>query len=279
MKLSPRYDGPTILSFDGPADDQRSAVARQRRRMESVLVDLNEHEWRSESRCDGWTIQDVVAHLVGVNTFWAASVRAGLNGVPTRVLASFDPVAHPALMVDSMRTCSPREVLDQFVASNNAFVDSVATLDEHGWSTLAETPAGHVPIRLLVHHALWDAWVHERDIMTPLGRTPAEEPDEVRSCLRYAAALGPALALSDTASLSGQFAVWSHDPDLRFTVDVADVVVVRDGASPTDAPCLRGAAVTLVEALSIRAPLPADVPVEWYGLVNGLAKVFDTDLR
>src|ERR1700681_3401906 len=161
MKLSPRYDGPTILSFDGPADDQRAPVIRQRRRMEALLVDLNEDEWRSESRCDGWTVQDVVAHVVGVNTFWEASMRAGLDGAATRVLASFDPVAHPALMVDAMRTCSPREVFDQFVASNNAFLEAVATLDEHGWSTLAETPAGHVPIRLLVHHALWDAWVHE----------------------------------------------------------------------------------------------------------------------
>src|ERR1700681_733045 len=101
MKLSPRYDGPTILSFDGPADDQRSPVTRQRRRMESLLADLNEHEWRSKSRCDGWTVQDVVSHLVGVNTFWAASVRAGLDGAATRVLASFDLVAHPARMVDA----------------------------------------------------------------------------------------------------------------------------------------------------------------------------------
>src|ERR1700680_4485478 len=105
MKLSPRYDGPTILSFDGSADDQRSAVTRQRRRMESLLVDLTEHEWRSESRCEGWTVQDVVAHLAGVNTFWDASVRAGLDGAATRVLAAFDPAAHPARMVDAMRTC------------------------------------------------------------------------------------------------------------------------------------------------------------------------------
>jgi len=247
--------------------------------MESLLADLNDHDWRSASRCDGWTIQDVVSHLVGVNRFWDASVRAGLAGVPTRLLASFDPVAHPALMVDALPTCSPREVLDQFVASNTAFLDAVATIDDDGWSTLAETPAGHVPIRLLLHHALWDAWVHERDIMFPLGRVPPEEPDEVRSCLRYVAALGPALTLSDNASLGGQFAVWSHDPDVRFTVEVADVVVVRDGPAPADAPCLRGAAVTLIEGLSIRAPLPADVPLEWYGLVNGLAKVFDTELR
>jgi uncharacterized protein (TIGR03083 family) len=279
MKLSPRYDGPTILSFDGPADDQLSPVTRQRRRMEALLANLTEQEWRSASRCEGWTVHDVVSHLVGVNTFWAASVRAGLEDAPTRVLASFDPVAHPPLMVDAMRALSPREVLDQFVASNDAFLDAVGTLDEHGWSTLAESPAGHVSIRLLAHHALWDAWVHERDIVFPLGRTPAEEPDELRSCLRYAAALGPALALSGSASFAGEFVVSSNDPDMSFTVEVTDVVVVHDGPPRTNSPCLRGAAANLVEALSLRAPLPADVPVEWSGLVNGLAKVFDTDLR
>ena len=33
-------------------------------------------------------------------------------------------------------------------------------------------------VRLLAHHALWDAWVHERDIALPLGRTPDVEPDD-----------------------------------------------------------------------------------------------------
>jgi uncharacterized protein (TIGR03083 family) len=279
MKLSPRYDGPTILSFDGPPDDQLVPLTRQRRRMEALLADLTARQWAVDSRCAGWTTQDVVSHLVGVNEFWAASVRAGLEGVPTRMLASFDPVAHPPLMVDAMRTLSPREVLDQFVASNDAFVESVSSLDAHGWSTLAESPAGHVSIRLLAHHALWDAWIHERDIAVPLGRTAAEERDEVRSCLRYSAALGPALALTGTASFAGEFVVSSNGPDLTFTVEVTDFVVVHDGPPRNHAPCLRGAAVNLIEALSLRAPLPADVPAEWFGLVNGLAKVFDTDLK
>ena len=31
-------------------------------------------------------------------------------------------------------------------------------------------------MRLLASHALWDGWVHERDIALPLGLTPPEEP-------------------------------------------------------------------------------------------------------
>jgi uncharacterized protein (TIGR03083 family) len=279
MKLSPRYDGPPILTFDGPADDQLAPVTRQRRRMEAMLAALADDEWGAPTRCDGWTIQDVISHLVTVNSFWETSVTAGLGGEPTRYLATFDPAAHPPLMVDGMRALSPHEVFDQFVSTNDGFLGAIGLLDESGWSTFAESPAGHVSIRLLAHHALWDAWVHERDIALPLGLTPPVEPDEVRSSLRYAAALGPALALSQGVSIAGEFAVVARDPDARFVVAVDESVSVRDGATATDAPCLRGGGAELVEALSIRAPLPVGTPAEWYDVLNGLASTFDAELE
>ena len=61
-------------------------------------------------------------------------------------------------------------------------------------------------------------------------------------------------------------------------MEVRESVSVRDVASPKGAPCLQGDAVGLVEALSIRAPLPADAPDEWYRVLNGLATVFDSEL-
>jgi uncharacterized protein (TIGR03083 family) len=266
-----------MFSFDGPVDDQLVPAARQRRRMEAFLADLSDDEWQSATRCAGWTIQDVISHIVTVNAFWEASARAGLDGAPTRVLATFDPVAHPPMMVDGMRALSPHEVFDQFVSSNDGFLGVLGSLDERGWSMLAESPPGHVSIRLLAHHALWDAWIHERDITLPRGIVPAEEPDEVWSCLRYAAALGPALALNSGASLAGLFAVSATDPDVQFTVEVAQTVSVCAGESPADAPRLHGRAVELIEALSIRAELPLDAPDDWRRLHNGLATVFDAD--
>ncbi len=190
MKLSPCYDGPPIISIEGRADDQTVPVARQRRRMAAMLAELDDGGWRAPSRCAEWSVQDVVAHLVGVNAFWQAAVTAGLAGSPTRILTGFDPAATPPLMVAPMRALSPAEVLDQFVASNEGFLATLDGLDDASWSTAAETPAGHVPIRLLAHHALWDSWIHERDVALPLGLTPPVESDELRSSLHYAAALG-----------------------------------------------------------------------------------------
>ena len=228
------------------------------------------------SRCVGWTVRDVVAHLVGVNIFWHASVVAGLAGTPTRVLAAFDPAATPSLMVDRMSSLTRHEVLAEFVASNDAFLGIAAELSDAGWSTLAESPAGHVPIRLLAQHALWDCWVHERDIAVPVGITTAVEPDEVRACLQYAAAVSPALGIGLGRSSPGVFAIEATNPNIRFVLDVGESVSVCDGVAATTIPCLRGDAVALTDALSLRAPMPQSTPVEWSQLVAGLAAAFDS---
>jgi uncharacterized protein (TIGR03083 family) len=274
MRITPRYDGPALLEIAGPVDDQLVPLTRQRRRFEAMLAGLTEDEWRARSRCDGWTVQDVASHLVGVNAFWEMSIRAGLAGAPTRVLTNFDPASTPPLLIEPMRTLPPLEVLAQLVTSHDSLLAVVAELDDAGWATPAETPAGYVPIRLLAFHALWDCWIHERDIALPLGRTPTVEADEVVSSLRYAAALSPGLLVSDGGACRGRFAVDAHDPDTQFWLEVDESVHVYDGAALAGVACLRGDAVALTDALSIRAPLPADAPAEWHTLLGGLAAAF-----
>jgi uncharacterized protein (TIGR03083 family) len=276
--VSPRYEGPPIISIAGTPDDQLGPVTRQRRRLEAMIRDLSASDWTSASRCDDWTVQDVVAHLVGVNAFWCASVLAGLAGQPTTVLAAFDPKKTPALMVAQMREMTSDEVLEQFASSNEAFLDVLGQLDDDGWATLAEAPPGHLPIRLVAHHALWDSWIHERDIALPLGMSPPTEPDEVCSCLRYVCALSSAFAISSGHAVSGEFGLSANDPALCCVVDVGSTVAIRDEVAAPAAPWLRGDAVALVEALSVRTPLPAAVPAEWRDLLEGLAAALSDGL-
>jgi uncharacterized protein (TIGR03083 family) len=274
MILAPRYDGPTILSIAGSADDQRDPFCRQRRRMIAMLTDLADDQWAARSRCDEWSVRDVVAHLVDVNKFWHTSIEAGLAGTPTRVLASFDPAATPSMLVDWMSALSAEEVFEQFVTSSDALLADVERLTDEQWTMAAESPVGHVSIRLLVQHALWDCWVHERDIATPLGIATAAQPDELESCLRYAAAASPALGMGVGRSSPTVLAVEATDPAIRFVLRVDDSVAISDEPA-NDLPCLRGEALELVEALSLRAPMPSSTPAEWSHLLGGLATAFD----
>jgi uncharacterized protein (TIGR03083 family) len=279
MLLKPRYDGPPIISIAGEPGDQLVPVTRQRRRFETMLAGFGDDDWSSPTRCESWTVQDVVAHLVGVNAFWHASVRAGLAGTPTRMLAGFDPATTPDLMVAPMRELAPKETLAQFVSSNDAFLGVIAELDESGWATLAESPPGHVPIRLLAAHALWDSWIHERDVALPLGLNPPVEQDEVGSCLRYAAALSAGFAIEAGNALAATFAVEATEPAVCCVLEVGERVILRDDTAPREVPCLRGDAMTLVEALSVRAALPAPAPPEWLGLLEGLATAFTAEVQ
>jgi uncharacterized protein (TIGR03083 family) len=278
VQLTPRYGDHPILRIDLGGDDPADPMLRQRRRLADLLAGLDQDQWAAPSRCEGWSVRDVISHLVSTNPFWAFSIAAGLGGEPTRFLATFDPVASPAQLVEASRAEPASAVLAQFVATNVALAAAVDQIGDR-WSTLAEAPPGHVPLTGVVLHALWDSWVHERDIALPLGLDTAEEPDELVGSLAYAAALSPAFAASLGSGREGTVAVIATDPDVRLVVEVGESVLVRTGRAQDDAPegalALTGTAVDLIEGLSLRAPLPCAVPDDHRWLLTGLAEVFD----
>jgi uncharacterized protein (TIGR03083 family) len=275
--LTPLYDTPSFFRLDVPLGDPGVPLLRQRRRLATLLGALDEEQWAAPSRCEGWSVQDVITHLVSTNQFWAFSIGAALRGEPTRFLATFDPVASPAELVERDRSHASAEVLDRFVDTTDALAATIAEVDEAGWATLGEAPPGHVPLHAVALHALWDAWVHERDVALPLGLDAAEEPDEILGCLCYAAAIGPALAIAGGSSRHGAIAVEASNPDACFVVETGAAVRVRSGDAPADALRLRGAAVDLVEALSFRAPVGCPVADELRWLLSGLATAFDLE--
>lgn len=274
MEITPRYDGAPILRIDVPIDDPSVPLVRQRRRLADIVASLDEDQWAAPTRCDGWSVQDVVMHLITTNQFWTLSITAGLAGEPTQLLRGFDPVATPAQMVDGMRAMTPSEVLDRYVETVDRLAGAVDGLDDAAWATPAEAPPGHIATRAVALHALWDAWIHERDIAMPLGLAPVVIDDEVVGSLLYAAALGPAFLASVGSTRSGTLRVVATDPDLAFVVESGATIRVTNG--PADgAPCLTGDAVAMLEGLSFRGPLDHRLAEEDVWLLGGLADVFD----
>ena len=277
MQLTPRYDGPPVLRFTGPVGDPAVGLVRQRRRLGALLASLDDDEWQVTSRCDAWSVQDVVAHLATTNQFWVLMVQAALAGEPTRYLERFDPVVTPAQMVDGTRGTAPAAVLEDYLRGVDAIDDALSGLDEEQWSLPTESPPGHVPLHAMAGHAIWDSWIHERDIAVPLGRTQPEEPDQVRACLEYIAALGPAFLATSGSTRRGTLDVRGIDPDVHVVVEVGETVVVD--TAPEDGPAgavrLVGRSVDLLVALRFRGPLPCDVDVDDRWILGGLATVFD----
>jgi uncharacterized protein (TIGR03083 family) len=275
MQLSPRYGTEAVLVLDGSPGAVSAPAIRQRLRLVRTLESFSDEQWLLPSRCEGWTNRDVIVHLDSTNSFWFHSISSGIRGEPTRFLTTFDPVASPAQMVARDDT-SPSDVLTSFQSSTDALVSLWSSLDDADWVALAEAPPGHISASAVTHHALWDSWVHERDVLLPLGIDPDEDADEIDRCLRYAAGLGPALARTRGMDGRGVLAVRGAEPEVAFTVDIGDTVVVRSGASSADL-TLEGRSVDLLEALSIRRPLDTVVPADHAWMLRGLSTTFDLD--
>jgi uncharacterized protein (TIGR03083 family) len=277
MQLTPRYGTDPIIVLDGDLAAIAGPVVAQRRRLVAELGALDDAQWATPSRCEGWTVQDVIVHLEGTNAFWGYSIGCGLAGEPSQLLATFDPVASPAQMVRDAGSQAPGAVLERFATSCDRLERAFAALDDDGWAAMAEAPPGHLSISLVAHHALWDSWVHERDVLLPLGIVPPAEPDEVVACLRYASALSPAFAVAYGDPRSAILVVESVDPSATVVVrvDATSVTLSDDSGEADGAVVLRGGGVELIEALSMRSPMPGEVPSEAEWMLGGLAQVFD----
>ncbi len=279
MQLTPRYGSPPLIDLDGDPSTVGAALIGQQRRFVDALGTLDDAAWESPSRCEGWSARDVVVHLESATAFWVVSLAQGMAGEPSRLLATFDPVATPAQMV-AASDLDGAAALERFATTADALARSIEGLDPRQRDVLVEAPPGHVSVTAMLHHALWDSWVHERDVMVPLGRRAVEDPHEIAAALRYVAALSPAFAVSAGRSRPATMLVEAVDPDVVFRVVVdGDGVDVVAGSGPGafDAH-LSGGAVDLLEALSRRRPLGAGVreradDASW--LIDGLAEVFD----
>jgi uncharacterized protein (TIGR03083 family) len=273
--LTPRYDGVPVLELEGSVGDPSMMLVRQQRRFAEVLATFGPDQWASPTRCTRWSVQDVVVHLVGANELWTTSVTAGRAGSPTRLFEFFDPVTTPPRLVDAVEGWTRFEALAHYVAAADAMARAVAGLDGQGWSVTGESPLGHVALRLVLLHALWDSWIHERDVLLPLGLAPVLEPDEVVACLAYVAALGPALLAAGGSVRRGTLAVDGTEPEVQIVVDVGPSVLLRLDTTAAGAARLAGRAVDLIEGLSFRAPMTADVAATDRWLLTGLDAAFD----
>src|SRR5438067_7572460 len=142
-----------MLEGDGPMgmlrEDVIAGTLTELERFETLLRSLNDAEWTTPTRCQGWTVADVAAHTVGTIADIAAGRFAELAG----------PASPSARQVAERTGHTASEVADELQRSVKATGDLIASLDDAAWAGPAP---GGIPGTLGEGvDAIWyDTYVH-----------------------------------------------------------------------------------------------------------------------
>lgn len=132
------------------------------------LVDgLDESYWRMSSALPGWTVFDVLAHIIGTESL--------LLGEPTpqvEVAGSHirnDIGALNEKWIESLRPLSGPELLERFRAVTDRRLKALAELSPEAWAEVLPTPVGMAPYGRFMRIRQFDCWMHALDIADGLG--------------------------------------------------------------------------------------------------------------
>ena len=184
--MKPGADAPQAdhIRFDFDPHATLTALAGQRRRFASTVAELSADELTVPSRCAGWTVADVLRHLV-----WADATMRVLWSGDHSVVAGFDPRTTPDDAVRADRSVPDDEIRQRYLSSAQAMARDLEGAGPDRFGLPSISPAGQVPWWMSAVHLGWDSTVHERDVMTPLGRVVDDVPAEISPCLAYSLVL------------------------------------------------------------------------------------------
>jgi len=131
---------------------------------EALVRSIDDAGWGSPTRCQGWSVADVCAHVVGT----IADIAAG------RLQELVSPDS-PARQVAERAGHTQHQMADELQAAAKVTADMAASFDDAMW-------AGPAPVELpetlgtAVEGIWYDAFVHSDDIRAALGRPSASGP-------------------------------------------------------------------------------------------------------
>lgn len=259
------------FAFDGDAARANRVV---RERQVDVLGGVPLEEWQCPSRCTGWSVHDVVRHVVQMNEVMAGIAAAVRSGERYDRMRRFDPRTTPSEWLAAAPPVEPGESLAAFERSTRAVIDAGTALPA---DLPVGSPVGRQPWTRVLLHALFDALVHERDVTEPLGRPTPASPEHV-PVLAYVLLLAARVAC--TAEL--EFAATLDLGELALNVSVRGAAVEvlpadrNGGLGGSTVPTRGGGAdpLRLLDGLTGRVPLAEvlDAPDDVRGALGLFAR-------
>lgn len=142
-------------------DEIRSALLSCYAQFEALCADFSAADWQTQSLCPEWNVADVVKHVTSIE-----AVMVGWLPEDTTTPPPFERAAEflagtedTAVLTDKVRDVYDRRRRD------------LAALTESDLQRPSWMPVGPGTYGRFLEIRVFDFWVHERDITTPLGRS------------------------------------------------------------------------------------------------------------
>ena len=154
--------------------------------IDGVVGDLSDSEWEQSTSLPGWTVHDVVAHVVGTE-----SMLQGLGTPEADIdVSALEHVRNDIgvlneCWVRKLRGLSHAELLEHFRATAAARREALAAMGEDQWHEMTATPAGPDSYGRFMRVRTFDCWMHEHDVRDAVGQ-PAGHRDFANADSRLA---------------------------------------------------------------------------------------------
>lgn len=144
---------------------------------------LAPEEWSAPSSLPGWTLHDVLAHVVGTES---ALLGASVPSVePPSLERLRNPIAEVnEVWVESMRLWSDGQLLDRFEEVTEERLAALGGMSQADFDAPSWTPVGRDETYgrfMRIRH--FDCYMHEHDMRLAVGRGPRLDGADIASCL------------------------------------------------------------------------------------------------
>jgi uncharacterized protein (TIGR03083 family) len=136
--------------------------------LSSLCADLTEAQWKMPTQLPGWSVQDNLSHLIGI--------ERNLEKLPatTHKAVGFDYIKNPIGAsneneVDARRSLSGAEVLAEWNNIAATRLETLRNADDAYFEVEAFTPTGPGTVADFLHIRILDCWLHEQDMRRVLG--------------------------------------------------------------------------------------------------------------
>ncbi len=137
--------------------------------MSEACRGLRPQEWLRPTGCPGWSVQDHLSHLIGIERSLSGEPTPATDDPPgDHVRTPFAEENEPWIAV--RRSMPGTAVLTEFVAVTQLRLAALRRLTEEEWARVGPTIVGEVALADFMKTRVFDSWVHEQDVRAALGR-------------------------------------------------------------------------------------------------------------